>query len=220
MIRRFSQQHKRKVSKMKILLVNGSPHENGCTRAALDEVAAELKAQGVDSEVFWIGTEPLAGCIGCCACRKEGASGCFRDDRVNDFIALAGEADGFVFGTPVHWASASGAITSFMDRVFFAAGGKMRGKPAACVASARRAGTTATLDQLNKYFTISEMVVVSSNYWNQVHGNTPEEVKQDEEGMQTMRLLGLNMSYVIKSFEKAGLSMPEKEERIRTNFIR
>ena len=114
---------------MKILLVNGSPHEYGCTRAALDEIAKELKAQNIDSEIFWLGLEPLAGCIGCGACRRDGANGCFRNDKVNEFISLSDTADGFVFGTPVHWASASGAITSFMDRVFFAAGGKLRGKP-------------------------------------------------------------------------------------------
>ena len=208
---------------MKILLVNGSPHENGCTRAALDEVATELKAQGVDSEVFWIGTEPLAGCIGCCACRKEGASGCFRDDRVNDFIALAGEADGFVFGTPVHWASASGAITSFMDRVFFAAGGKMRGKPAACVASARRAGTTATLDQLNKYFYICGLPIVPSQYWAMVHGSKAEDVAQDLEGLQIMRSLARNMAWMVKCFaagKAAGVEPPALEPVVRTNFIR
>lgn len=208
---------------MKILLVNGSPHENGCTRAALDEVASELKAQGVDSEIFWIGTEPLAGCIGCCACRKEGASGCFRKDRVNDFIALAGEADGFVFGTPVHWASASGAITSFMDRVFFAAGGKMRGKPAACVASARRAGTTAALDQLNKYFYICGLPIVPSQYWAMVHGSKAEDVAQDLEGLQIMRSLAKNMAWMVKCFaagKAAGVEPPALEPVVRTNFIR
>ena len=208
---------------MKILLVNGSPHENGCTRAALDEVASELKAQGVDSEIFWIGTEPLAGCIGCCACRKEGAFGCFRNDRVNDFIALAGEADGFVFGTPVHWASASGAITSFMDRVFFAAGGKMRGKPAACVASARRAGTTAALDQLNKYFYICGLPIVPSQYWAMVHGSKAEDVAQDLEGLQIMRSLAKNMAWMVKCFaagKVAGVEPPVLEPVVRTNFIR
>ena len=124
---------------MKIILVNGSPHENGCTNAALEEIAKELGKNGIESEIFWIGTDPIAGCIGCGVCRSSGGNRCFRTDRVNDFIDIAETADGFIFGTPVHWASASGAITSFMDRVFFAAGGKLRGKPAACIASARRA---------------------------------------------------------------------------------
>ena len=208
---------------MKILLVNGSPHENGCTRAALDEVAKELAVQGIDSEIFWIGTEPIAGCIGCGACRKDGAYKCFRNDRVNDFIAIADTADGFVFGTPVHWASASGAITSFMDRVFFAAGGKMRGKPAACVASARRAGTTATLDQINKYFYICGLPIVPSQYWAMVHGAKAEEVAQDLEGLQTMRSLAKNMAWMVKCFaagKAAGVKPPTLEPIIRTNFIR
>ena len=208
---------------MKILLVNGSPHENGCTRAALDEVARELEAQGVDSEVFWIGTEPLAGCIGCGSCRKDGAARCFRNDRVNEFIALADGADGFVFGTPVHWASASGAITSFMDRVFFAAGGKMRGKPAACVASARRAGTTAALDQLNKYFYICGLPIVPSQYWAMVHGSKAEDVAQDLEGLQIMRSLARNMAWMVKCFaagKAAGVEPPVLEPIVRTNFIR
>lgn len=208
---------------MKILLVNGSPHENGCTRAALDEVARELKVQGVESEVFWIGTEPIAGCIGCGSCRRDGATGCFRNDRVNEFIAIADGADGFVFGTPVHWASASGAITSFMDRVFFAAGSKMRGKPAACVASARRAGTTAALDQLNKYFYICGLPIVPSQYWAMVHGSKAEDVAQDLEGLQIMRSLAKNMAWMAKCIaagKVAGVEPPVLEPIVRTNFIR
>ena len=208
---------------MKILLVNGSPHEKGCTCAALDEIAKELAAQGVESEIFWIGNDPLAGCIGCGSCRKEGAKGCFRNDRVNDFIAVAGDADGFVFGTPVHWASASGAITSFMDRVFFAAGGKLRGKPAACIASARRAGTTAALDQLNKYFYICGLPIVPSQYWAMVHGSNPEDVAYDLEGLQIMRSLAKNMAWMVKCFaagKAAGIESPVLEPTVRTNFIR
>ena len=142
---------------------------------------------------------------------------------MNDFIALAGEADGFVFGTPVHWASASGAITSFMDRVFFAAGGKMRGKPAACVASARRAGTTATLDQLNKYFYICGLPIVPSQYWAMVHGSKAEDVAQDLEGLQIMRSLARNMAWMVKCFaagKAAGVEPPALEPVVRTNFIR
>jgi multimeric flavodoxin WrbA len=208
---------------MKILLVNGSPHENGCTCAALKEISKELAAQGIGSEIFWIGNDALAGCIGCGHCRKEGAGRCFRDDRVNDFIDIAGDADGFVFGTPVHWASASGAITSFMDRVFFAAGGKLRGKPAACVASARRAGTTAALDQLNKYFYICGLPIVPSQYWAMVHGSSPEDVAKDLEGLQIMRSLAKNMAWMVKCFaagRAAGVESPVLEPVVRTNFIR
>ena len=207
---------------MKVMLVNGSPHEHGCTRAALDEVAKELAAQGIESEVFWLGLDPVAGCIGCGACRQNGGQ-CFRNDCVNAFVAKAAEADGFVFGTPVHWASASGAITSFMDRVFFSAGGRLRGKPAACVASARRAGTTATLDQLLKYFYICGLPIVPSQYWAMVHGTKAEDVAQDLEGLQIMRTLAKNMAWMLKSFEAgraAGVNPPEPEAPARTNFIR
>ena len=207
---------------MKVMLVNGSPHEHGCTRAALDEVAKELAAQGIASEVFWLGLDPVAGCIGCGACRQNGGR-CFRDDCVNAFVEKAAEADGFVFGTPVHWASASGAITSFMDRVFFSAGGKLRGKPAACVASARRAGTTATLDQLTKYFYICGLPIVPSQYWAMVHGAKAEDVAQDLEGLQIMRTLAKNMAWLLKCIaagRAAGVLPPEAEAPVRTNFIR
>ena len=208
---------------MKIILVNGSPHENGCTNAALEEIAKELGKNGIESEIFWIGTDPIAGCIGCGVCRSSGGNRCFRTDRVNDFIDIAETADGFIFGTPVHWASASGAITSFMDRVFFAAGGKLRGKPAACIASARRAGTTATLDQLNKYFYICGLPIVPSQYWAMVHGSKPEDVASDLEGLQIMRSLAKNMAWMVKSFaagREKGIVPPALEPIVRTNFIR
>lgn len=208
---------------MKILLVNGSPHEKGCTYTALCEIARELEKQGLESEIFWLGTDALAGCIGCGHCRQSGANRCFRDDKVNAFIALAEKADGFVFGSPVHWASASGAITAFMDRVFFAAGGKLRGKPAASIVSARRAGTTATLDQLNKYFYICGLPIVPSQYWAMVHGTKSEDVANDLEGLQIMRALAGNMAWMVKCFaagRAAGIAMPGREDPIRTNFIR
>lgn len=206
---------------MKVLLVNGSPHEHGCTRAALDEVAKELAAQGVESEVFWLGLDPIAGCIGCGSCRKTG--GCFRNDSVNAFAEKAKSADGFVFGTPVHWASASGAITSFMDRLFFSASSALRGKPAACVASARRAGTTATLDQLLKYFYICGLPIVPSQYWAMVHGGKAEDVAQDLEGLQIMRTMAKYMAWMLKCFQAgrdAGVKPPELEPVVRTSFIR
>lgn len=210
---------------MKVILVNGSPHKKGCTYTALEEVAKTLSSEGIDTEIFQIGTKPISGCLACFNCRK--LSRCAIDDKVNDFLDIAKDADGFVFGSPVHYASAGGAITSFMDRAFFADSGSGKKsfylKPAAAVASARRAGTTATLDQLNKYFAISEMPVISSQYWNMVHGFTPEDVKKDLEGLQIMRTLGRNMAWFLKCKEagiKAGIALPEREERVSTNFIR
>jgi len=210
---------------MKVLLVNGSPHKEGCTYTALTEVAKTLNEEGIDTEIFWIGVKPLAGCIACLKCAELGQ--CSFDDRVNDFVDIAKDADGFVFGSPVHYAAASGAITSFMNRVFYSdmMGGKQSFylKPASAVVSARRAGTTSTFDQLNKYFTISEMPIISSRYWNMVHGTKPEDVKKDLEGLQTMRILARNMAWFLKCKEagiKAGIQLPVREENIRTNFIR
>lgn len=210
---------------MKVLLVNGSPHEKGCTYTALEETAKALNTEGIGTEIFHIGTKALSGCIACFKCQETGR--CIFPDKVNDFLDIAKDADGFIFGSPVHYASAAGALISFMDRVYFAdfCSGQQYFylKPAAAVVSARRAGTTATFDQLNKYFTISQMPVISSKYWNMVHGLTPEEVKKDLEGLQTMRILGRNMAWFLKCKEagiKAGVALPEREERISTNFIR
>lgn len=211
---------------MKVLLVNGSPHEKGCTYTALNEAAKTLNEEGIYTEFFWIGTKPLSGCIACRTCAKTGQ--CVFNDSVNDFLDIAKEFDGFIFGTPVHYAAASGSITSFMDRVFFS-DSLGRGnqtfylKPAAAVISARRAGTTATFDQMNKYFTIKEMPVISSRYWNMVHGAKPEDVLKDEEGLYTMRVLARNMAFFLKCKEagiKAGVSLPSVEKPVRTNFIR
>lgn len=210
---------------MKILLVNGSPNENGCTHAALVEIAKTLNEEGVKTDYFHIGSKPISGCLACYKCQKLGH--CAIPDGVNDFLALARDADGFVFGSPVHFASAGGAVTAFMDRVFFAdrSSGNQAFylKPAAAVAAARRAGTSATLDQLNKYFTISEMPVISSQYWNMVHGLGPEDVAKDLEGLQIMRTLGRNMAWFLKCKEagiKAGVPFPIREKRTATNFIR
>ena len=205
---------------MKVLLVNGSPHSKGCTYTALQEVAKTLNENGIETEFFHIGTKPLSGCIACGKC--ETTKRCIFTDRVNEFLDLAKDADGFIFGSPVHYASAGGSITSFMDRVFYADGSSFRLKPAAAVVSARRGGTTAAFDQLNKYFTISQMPVISSKYWNMVHGFTPEDVMKDLEGLQIMRVLGRNMAWFLKCKEaglKAGIPMPEQEELIWTNFI-
>ena len=206
---------------MKVLLVNGSPRPKGCTFTALSEVASELEMQGVEAQIFQLGAQPVAGCIACGKCAILGQ--CFRDDKVNEFLPLASEADGFVFGSPVYFASAAGQLECFLDRVFYAGGELFTNKPGAVVVSCRRGGASAAFDQLNKYFGIRNMPVVSSNYWNQVHGFTPEDVRQDLEGLATMRQLGRNMAWMLKCFEagkKAGVPLPEAEPTVRTNFIR
>ena len=211
---------------MKVLLVNGSPHKSGCTNRALEEVAATLQKEGSETEMFWIGNKPIGGCIACKRCVQTGK--CVFDDIVNTCREKAYEADGFVFGTPVHYGAASGNMTAFMDRLFYSELGGNQNKafylkPAAAVISARRAGTTAAFDQMNKYFTIQEMPVASSRYWNMVHGAVPEQVEEDLEGLYTMRVLGRNMAYLLKCQEaakKAGVALPEREPAIFTNFVR
>ncbi len=205
---------------MKVILVNGGPHEKGCTYTALCEAASALEKNGIETEIFWLGVKPVGGCIGCGACYKTGR--CFMNDCVNTFLEKAPEADGFIFGSPVHYAAASGTLTSFMDRVFFGKSAQFRGKPAAAVFSCRRGGASAAFDQINKYFTISEMPIVSSQYWNMVHGQNPDEVRQDQEGLQIMRTLGSNMAWMLKCIEAgkaAGIELPAPEQRISTNFI-
>jgi multimeric flavodoxin WrbA len=207
---------------MKVLLINGSPHKEGCTYTALKEVASTLQKEGIETEIAWIENKPIGGCIACGTCRKTGK--CAFDDVVNRIKEKCEEADGFVFGTPVHYAAASGNMTAFMDRLFYTGTKTFYMKPAACVLSARRAGTTATFDQMNKYFFHQQMPIATSRYWNMVHGNTPEEVKQDEEGLQIMRYLGRNMAWLLKLKEagdKNGVALPGQEEtRLATNFIR
>lgn len=210
---------------MKVLLVNGSPHKEGCTYTALTEVGRALEAEGIETGTFWIGVKPLSGCIACKTCVQKHK--CAFDDAVNEFLDIAGEYDGFVFGTPVHWGGATGAVTSFLDRAFYAdfcgGGNRFLLKPAAAVMSARRAGTTATWDQMNKYFGLMQMPIISSRYWNMVHGTTPEQVLKDLEGMQIMRILGKNMAFFLKCKEAglaAGVPLPEQETISFTNFIR
>jgi multimeric flavodoxin WrbA len=206
---------------MKVLLINGSPHRQGCTFTALSEVAAAVEKSGVGTEIFWLGAEPLPGCMGCGVCRSTGR--CVVDDKVNAVAERASDVDGFVFGSPVHYAAASGFITSFLDRLFYSAGKRFAGKPGAAVVSCRRAGSTAALEQLNKYFTICNMPVAPSQYWNMVHGNTPDEVRKDLEGLQTMRTLGQNMAWLLKCIaagRAAGVELPTYEPRVATNFIR
>lgn len=209
---------------MKVLLVNGGPHKEGCTYTALTEVANELNSEGIETEIFWIGVKPVSGCIACRKCVENGK--CVFDDVVNEFAEKCKQADGFIFGSPVHYAGATGAITSFMDRLFYSTSRQInlfKLKPTACVVSARRAGTTATFDQINKYFAMNQMPIISSRYWNMVHGSSPDDVKKDEEGMQIMRILGRNMAYYLKCQEagkKAGIQIPEQEPTIFTSFIR
>lgn len=211
--------------KMKVLLLNGSPHQHGCTYTALNEIAEELKKNNIESEIFYVGTEAIKPCMACKACAKLGK--CVVNDKVNEFVDKAAKADAFVFGSPVHYASASGIIVPFLDRVFYSAAmaGRdvFRHKPGTAIVCARRAGTTFSVDQLNKYFQISEMPVISGRYWNMVHGNTVDEVVQDKEGMQNMRIVARNMAYWLKCQEaaqKAGIEAPQPEKVDMTNFIR
>ena len=210
---------------MKVLLINGSPHQNGCTYTALHEIEKTLNEEGIETVLFQLGTAPVRGCTGCGACWRSKSCRCvFDDDAVNRVLDLAQECDGLIVGSPVHYASAGGSITALMDRMFYAASRMMAGKPGAAVVSARRAGTTAAIDQLNKYFIISGMPIAASQYWPMVHGNAPEQVMQDEEGLQIMRTLARNMAWMIKSCSLArehGILPPAREkERKVTNFIR
>lgn len=206
---------------MKVMLLNGSPRGNKCTYTALEVIANRLNELGIETEIYNIGAKPVAGCIGCASCVNTGK--CFVDDGVNEFVEKMRGADGLIIGSPVHYAGASGHVTSFLDRAFYSGGSAMQGKPGAAIVSCRRGGASAAFDQLNKYFTISNMPIVSSNYWNQVHGNTPEEVLKDEEGIQTMTILADNMAWLLKCIEAgkdAGINLPERTPKVRTNFIR
>ncbi len=208
---------------MKVLLLNGSPHKNGCTAAALQEIADQLEKESISAEILWLGNGPVRDCIACRKCAELENACIFGDDLVNELIRKAEKADGFVFGTPVYYSHPSGRILSILDRAFYAGGSAFSFKPGAAVASARRAGTTSSVDVLNKYFTIAKMPVVSSSYWNVVHGNTPDEVRQDLEGMQIMRNLGRNMAWLLRCLKcgkEQGIKPPENEAGFRTNFIR
>ncbi len=205
---------------MKVLLINGSPHEKGCTYTALAEVASALGACGVETETLWIGKKPVPGCIACRNCKRTGK--CVYEDEVNACLARLNEFDGMVVGSPVYYAGPSGQLTAFLDRLFYAGTG-FAGKLGAAVVSCRRGGAATAFDRLNKYFTMYSMPIVSSQYWNMVHGNTPDEVKKDLEGMQTMRTLGNNMAWLLKCIEagkKEGILFPAPEPAVRTNFIR
>ncbi len=207
---------------MKVLLVNGSPKAAGNTATALAEVAGQLEAEGIETQTFQLGAKPIRDCIGCGACGKLGGRCTFDDDIVNEFIAAAEQADGFVFGTPVYYAHPSGRILSFLDRAFYAGGAAFAHKPGAAIAVARRAGADTSFDVLNKYFTINQMPVVSSTYWNNAFGAVPGEAAQDAEGMATMRNIGKNMAWLLHCIEAgrtAGIEAPVAD-RVKMNFIR
>lgn len=207
---------------MKVLLLNGSTRKNGCTFAALSEVANALHAKGVETEILQMGGEPVRECIGCNGCVGKGCC-VFHGDVVNQWLSKAREADGFVFGSPVYFAHPAGQFLSILDRLFCAGRDAFAHKPGAAIVSARRAGTTASLDVLNKFFTNAEMPVASSIYWNMVHGTAPEQVAQDLEGLQIMRGVGHNLAWLLKCIaagEAAGVEPPQAEELVWTNFIR
>ena len=205
---------------MKVILINGSPNAKGCTYTALEEVSKTLKSEGIETEIIHVGHKDIRGCIGCRQCKTKGK--CVFNDIVNDIAPKFKECDGIVIGSPVYFASANGTLVSFIDRLFYSMTADKTMKVGAAVVSCRRGGNSATFDELNKYFTISQMPIASSQYWNMVHGNSPEEVHQDLEGLQTMRTLGKNMAFLIKSIQlgKKEFGLPEKEEHKFTNFIR
>lgn len=205
----------------KILLINGSPNEKGCTYTALSELAAQLEKNGVETEIYHLGRDSIAGCTACRACGALGR--CVIDDGVNTLGSRLDEFDGIVFGSPVYYGAASGQLCAFLDRLFFTYGGKMAGKLAASVVSCRRGGATAAFDRLNKYPAMNNMVIVGSQYWNQIHGSNAREAAQDAEGLQTMRVLGENMAWLLRCIEAgraAGVALPRYEKRVATNFIR
>ncbi len=210
---------------MKVLMLNGSSNKKGCTFTALEEVGNVLAEEGVQYEIVQIGSDPIRDCIGCMRCN--GQKCVFDDDPVNEFVEKARRADAFIFGTPVYYAHPTGRVLAFLDRAFFSccdglAYEAFAHKPAAAIASARRAGTSASLDVMQKYFTIAQMPVVASTYWNMVHGWKPSDVKKDLEGLQTLHNLGRNMAWLLKSLEagkKAGILPPEQESGNMTNFI-
>lgn len=207
---------------MKVLLLNGSPRANGCTFIGLTEIAYELNKLNFETEIIQVGNKPVIGCIACGGCRE--TKRCvFKKDGVNDFLDKVESADAVIFGSPVHYAGVSGAVKSFLDRSFYANSAIFRGKPAAVIASVRRGGSSATLDILAKYPAYAQMPIVSAKYWNMIHGNTPEQVRQDEEGMQNLRFLGRNMAWLLRCIEagkNSGIEMPEDEPKIWTSFIR
>lgn len=204
---------------MKVLLINGSPRSNGNTFIALSEVAETLESNGIETEIVSVGTRAVQGCIACRQCVEKGRC-VFNDDLYNSVYGKLNTADGIVVGSPVYFAGPNGSLCALLDRLFYSAATLLQYKPAAAVAVCRRGGASATFERLNKYFTITNMVVVGSQYWNSVHGQLKGEAAQDAEGLQTMRTLGNNMAWVLANLKDGGHPMPEKEQGIKTNFIR
>jgi len=204
---------------MKVLLVNGSPHREGNTFIALSEVAETLRMLGDEAEMVWIGNRPVRGCIACGSCAKTGKCA-FDDDVMPEILAKAAEADGIVVGSPVYYAGPNGALCAVLDRMFYSGGRFLHRKPAAAVVVCRRGGASAAFDRLNKYFTMSNMPVVPSQYWNSVHGHKPGEAAQDAEGLQTMRTLARNMHWMLHGLDAGRADSVNPEPRERTNFIR
>lgn len=206
--------------KLNVLLINGSPNAKGCTYTALCEVERTINAEGIATELVHIGNRDIRGCIACYKCAEQGH--CVFNDAVNELAPKFEAADGMVVGSPTYYAGPNGTLTNLLDRLFFSTPFSKRMKVGAAVCSARRGGTTATFDRLNKYFTISEMPVASSRYWNMVHGSNAEQVLQDEEGIQCMRILGRNMAFLIRAIaaERERNGLPMQEETVYTNFIR
>lgn len=204
---------------MKVLLINGSAHRKGNTFTALSEVAATLEAEGVEAEIVPIGAKAIQGCIACQKCQETGVC-VFNDGIYATLREKLKEADGLIIGSPVYFAGPSGALCALLDRLFYTCGQWLEYKPAAAVAVCRRGGASATFDRLNKYFTIKNMPVVSSQYWNSVHGRNPGDAEQDLEGLQTMRTLARNMAWMLKKLHHGGLQTPEPEPVIRTDYIR
>ena len=204
----------------KVLLINGSPHEFGCTYYSLKEISYTLNKEGIETEFVWIDNKPISGCLGCNKC-NEGK--CVINDKVNEILAKINEIGAIIIGSPVHYAAPTGKLVSFLDRLFYSSKGRLKNKLGAAIVTCRRAGSSSALDQLNKYFFISSMPIVSSIYWNQVHGNTVSEIKEDHEGLQTMRILAQNMAWLLKCIECGTLNnipLPNIENKIKTNFIR
>lgn len=205
---------------MKVLLINGSPRENGNTYTALKEMERVFNAEGVETELVQIGSKPIRGCMACNACAKLGR--CVFDDAVNELAPKLKECDGIVVGSPVYFASANASVAAFMQRLFYSVDFDLSMKVGAAVVAARRGGLSATFDELNKFFAISGMPIATSQYWNSVHGRAAGEAERDYEGLQTMRTLARNMTFLMKSIAlgKAEYGLPEKEDRVATNFIR
>ena len=205
---------------MKVLLFNGSSRKEGCTYTALKEVEKSLNKENIETEIIFLGD--VKDCMGCASCRQTGKC-VISDDKINEYVEKARLADGFVFGSPVYYAHPSGRLLAAMDRMFYSGSSAFKFKPACAIVSARRSGTTASMDVINKHFSINCMPIVSSNYWNMVHGNKPEEVLQDIEGLQIMRTLGQNMAWLLKCIEAGknnGIDLPQTADKIKTNFIR